>query len=111
MSVPRIVDLVVFAPLGAIATAAARISDSRHGPATDPVASPAAVGALHDADPPPADVPADALAIEGYDYLAASQVIDRLSALTGPELAMVADYERGHRRRQIVLGRIAQLRA
>jgi hypothetical protein len=55
------------------------------------------------------EVPADHLPIEGYDQLSARQIVDRLGALTGPELALIAQHEHGHRRRQTILLRIAQL--
>lgn len=50
------------------------------------------------------------LAIAEFDSLAATQVIDRLAALTPEELDLVERYERAHRRRRTVLGRIQQLR-
>lgn len=53
--------------------------------------------------------PVDALPIDGYDHLAARQVCDRLSALTPLELERVAAYERAHRARRTVLGKIEQL--
>jgi hypothetical protein len=49
------------------------------------------------------------LPIEGYDSLAAPQVLDRLDGLDAEELATVAAYERSHRHRRTILGRIAQL--
>jgi hypothetical protein len=55
------------------------------------------------------DVDPGALPIEEYDHLSARQIVDRLAPLTGDELALVAAYERAHRRRQTVLSRIAQL--
>lgn len=55
-------------------------------------------------DPSPDDLP-----IEGYDQLSARQIVDRLGALTGPELAIVERHEQHHRRRQTILLRIAQL--
>ncbi len=67
-------------------------------------------------DPPGAvdDVPgapptADRLPIDGYDTLAASQVVARLEGLDAEALAVVAAYERGHRNRKTILGKIAQL--
>ncbi|MDA8290385.1 MAG: hypothetical protein M0Z33_01710 [Actinomycetota bacterium] len=50
------------------------------------------------------------LAIPGYDSLAASQVVRRLTALSADELDAVARYEEGNRQRRTILGRIAQLR-
>jgi hypothetical protein len=49
------------------------------------------------------------LAIEGYDSLAASQVIARLGTLEPDELAAIGSYESATRRRQTILNRIAQL--
>jgi hypothetical protein len=53
---------------------------------------------------------AEALPIEAYDLLAARQVCDRLGGLTSDELAVVERYERAHRGRRTVLGKIEQLR-
>ena len=64
-------------------------------------------------DPLPADEElagaADDLPVEGYDDLAARQVVDRLIALEPAELAQIEAYERAHRNRSTVLGKIAQL--
>ncbi|NNE12521.1 MAG: hypothetical protein HKN41_09805 [Ilumatobacter sp.] len=54
-------------------------------------------------------VGADELPIEGYDDLAARQVVDRLAALDLADLARVEVYEREHRNRSTVLGKISQL--
>ncbi|MEJ7799824.1 MAG: hypothetical protein WKF60_04845 [Ilumatobacter sp.] len=59
----------------------------------------------------PASVPAADLPIEGYDDLAARQVVDRLAALDRPDLARVEVYEREHRNRSTVLGKISMLTA
>ncbi|MEO6571093.1 MAG: hypothetical protein ABIO83_06050 [Ilumatobacteraceae bacterium] len=67
-------------------------------------------------DPPPGG-PAEPVAVEvlgelpidGYDHLAARQVIDRLPELDPGELALIAEYERIHRNRQTVLRKIEQL--
>jgi hypothetical protein len=50
------------------------------------------------------------LAVPGYDALAASQVVRRLDGLSGPELEAIYAYESATRRRQTILGRVAQLR-
>lgn len=50
-----------------------------------------------------------ALAIEDYQSLAASQVVDRLPTLTRDELTAVRDFEDAHRGRRTILGRIDQL--
>ena len=52
-----------------------------------------------------------ALPIPAYDTLAASQVVERLGALSRPELEAVRSYEAAGRRRRTVLHRIAQLSA
>lgn len=57
------------------------------------------------------DVVVDELPIEGYDDLAARQVVDRLGDLEPVELVTVEAYERSHRNRSTVLGKIAMLRA
>lgn len=66
-----------------------------------------------DVAPPSAEaVPeVDALAIPGYDSLAASQVVARLAGLNPAELDAVRRYELGTRRRRTILARIAQLAA
>jgi len=56
-------------------------------------------------------VPADDLPIDGYDDLAARQVVDRLGALDQAELDRVEVYERRHRNRSTVLGKISMLSA
>jgi hypothetical protein len=86
-------------------------------PAAAPVVTttPAVVAPVPDAVPAPAaEAPATALPlrplpIEGYDSLAAPQVLDRLDGLDADELAAVAAHERSHRHRRTILGRIAQL--
>jgi hypothetical protein len=54
---------------------------------------------------------ADALAIPGYDELAASQVVKRLDGLNQGELAAIEAYERNQRGRRTILGRIGQLQS
>ena len=54
---------------------------------------------------------ADALAIPGYDSLAASQVVPRLTTLTDEELDAIGAYESAHRGRRTILNRVKQLRA
>lgn len=53
----------------------------------------------------------DALAIHGYDSLAASQVVQRLGGLSGAELEAVRRYEETTRGRRTILNRIGQLQA
>lgn len=52
---------------------------------------------------------ADELAVPGYDSLAASQVIPRLTGLSAAELEDVRAYEIAGRSRKTILNRIAQL--
>ena len=59
----------------------------------------------------PESVPASDLPIEGYDDLAARQVVDRLATLDPADLARIEIYEREHRSRSTVLGKIAMLTA
>jgi hypothetical protein len=54
---------------------------------------------------------ASALAIPGYDSLSASQVVQRLTGLTGSELEAVRAYEQAGRGRKTILTRVAQLQA
>ena len=56
-------------------------------------------------------ISADELPIEGYDLLAARQVVDRLGTLDRPDLARIEIYERAHRNRSTVLGKISMLSA
>ena len=69
-------------------------------PAPEPVADTASL---------PSILPGE-LAIADYDSLAAAQVVARLPGLGESELGLVEAYERAHRRRRTVLGRIAQLK-
>jgi hypothetical protein len=52
---------------------------------------------------------ATGLAITDYDELSASQVVDRLEGLPRHELEAIRDYERAHRARNTILGKIEQL--
>jgi hypothetical protein len=54
---------------------------------------------------------AASLAIPGYDTLAASQVVQRLSSLRSDELDAIRRYEIATRGRRTILHRIAQLAA
>jgi len=56
-------------------------------------------------------MPGAGLPIADYDHLAARQVIDRLRSLDPDEVAVIAAYERGNRRRSTVLGMLEQLGA
>jgi hypothetical protein len=52
----------------------------------------------------------DPMPIQGYDLLAASQVVARLRGLDADQLAVVEAHERAHRNRSTILAKIAQLR-
>jgi hypothetical protein len=84
-------------------------------PPTPPVVAPAAPSvAPAPVTPPAPTVPApssDGLAIPGYDALSASQVVQRLAGLSGPELEDVRSYEAATRGRKTILNRVEQLRA
>jgi len=54
---------------------------------------------------------ADPLPIDGYDSLAASQVVTRLVTLTPNELDAIHAHELSHRNRRTILGKISQLQA
>lgn len=97
-----------------------RDADESIPPPSDPDS-----GAVAECDPPTdavdastdyeLDIDSDAdshieLPIEGYDHLAARQVVARLADLTTDELEAVAGYEAEHRNRQTILGRVRQLR-
>ena len=74
----------------------------------------AAAEVLDAADPAPAPaetISADQLPIAGYDDLAARQVVDRLEDLDPADLARIETYEREHRNRSTVLGKISILTA
>lgn len=62
-------------------------------------------------EPKPESIPVTDLPIDGYDDLAARQVVDRLAALDRADLGRVEVYEREHRNRSTVLGKIAMLTA
>jgi hypothetical protein len=61
--------------------------------------------------PAPVAPPVGGLAIPGYDALSASQVVQRLAGLSGPELEDVRAYEAATRGRKTILNRVEQLRA
>ena len=69
-------------------------------PAATPAAAPVAQSGAGASDLP----------ISDYDSLAASQVIPRLDAMTAAERDAVEAYERAHRGRKTILGKIEQLR-
>ena len=61
--------------------------------------------------PSPRSAPGAHLPIDGYDSLAASQVVQRLNTLTSAELEIVRVHEEANRARRTILGKIAQLQA
>lgn len=60
--------------------------------------------------PDAAELDPSELAIDGYDHLAARQVIQRLADLTDDELTAIGRYEAANRGRQTILGKVEQLR-
>lgn len=114
---PRRLERFVGRNLDVIGRYAARGAGTPHVPTASPVAG---VDAALRAEPvvaatePEVDEASSTdtltdLPIAGYDQLSARQIVDRLGGLTGAELAIVEEYERLHRRRQTILGRIGQL--
>jgi hypothetical protein len=78
-----------------------RLTQASHTPVLEPVvALPLAVVASHE---PPAQP------FEGYEQLAAAQVVQLLGRLPHAELVMVRDYEQAHRQRRTVLAKLQQL--
>ncbi len=78
---------------------------------TSPASAPAADRASA-TEPPaaqPAAPPVEELPIPDYDELSASQVIERLEGLDADSLEAIRAYEAGHRGRNTILGKIAQL--
>lgn len=77
-----------------------------------PTATPEANG---QSSPTPVDradrLDPDELAIPGYDSLSASQVVQRLTGLSRPELEAVRAYEVAGRGRKTILTKVAQLQA
>jgi len=95
--------------------------------ATEAASAPGAGGTVDDQDtvvpfsyrPPAGSAPSGAapavtpsvesLSIPDYDELSASQVIERLEGLDRESLEAIRAYESGHRGRNTILGKIAQL--
>ncbi|HUO48102.1 MAG TPA: hypothetical protein VMU09_04635 [Acidimicrobiales bacterium] len=86
----------------------------------EPVSSvdtPTSAGRAPAVAPPPSPAgtngfkPGTHLAIPGYDSLSASQVVQRLDGLSGPELEEVRAHELASRRRRTILSRVEQLLA
>jgi hypothetical protein len=74
--------------------------------AADPVN--ASLGGDPAPSPPP---PVDSLPIADYESLAASQVVARLGGLDRDDLDAIEAFERAHRNRRTVLGKLEQLRS
>jgi hypothetical protein len=127
-----LVDYAIYAPLGAVATLAEELPElvrrgrDRFGGqvrlaqmfgriAADSARRQAqsfARGRPGTSAPPSAKgSPTAQPPFEGYDDLAATEVIARLEGLKAEALRSVRAYEQAHRNRRTVLGRIAQLLA
>ena len=85
-----------------------RSGESPADPVLDEVVDggPSDAGAGDDEATAPVGLP-----IEGYDDLAARQVVARLETLDPDDLHLVEAYERAHRNRSTVLGKVASLQA
>lgn len=78
-----------------------RLTAAAANPVLEPVVhTPLAVVAAHEPSPPP---------FEGYNELAAAQVVQLLARLPHAELVLVRDYEQAHRARRTVLAKLEQL--
>lgn len=94
----------------ATATTPTNVSASKHTAAPrDPAPEPQIASGTA-AKPPARMAPTVPLPIEGYDTLAASQIVPLLSGLSAAQLDAVESHERAGRNRKTVLNRIAQLR-
>lgn len=134
-AIDRLVDLAVAVPTCTLVAArravplAARIStlgtarligrvseavyERRRDEQIDELMSDAAVEVLaaDETSEPVETISSDELPIDGYDDLAARQVVDRLEDLEPADLARIETYEREHRNRSTVLGKISILTA
>jgi hypothetical protein len=91
----------------AAAAAAASATGTEHAEADDASTSWRPAGPQ--ASAPSTGGAVAGLAITDYDELSASQVVDRLEGLPRHELEAIRDYERAHRARNTILGKIDQL--
>jgi hypothetical protein len=129
----RLIDLAVAVPtcalvagrraiplaarIGTLGTARviARVSEAVHelrtADATAPIPAASVTAAPRRTSSPSIGVDRADLPIDGYDDLAARQVVDRLASLAPSELAVVDAYERTHRNRSTVRGKISTLTA
>ena len=64
------------------------------------VAAPLAMVSAHQPSAPP---------FEGYEHLAAAQIVQLLGRLPHAELVLIRDYETAHRRRRTILAKLTQL--
>ncbi len=89
------------------------VHERRHHDELDDAVVDAIAEAVADVDAatPVETVSADELPIDGYDDLAARQVVDRLDDLDAADLGRIETYEREHRNRSTVLGKISILNA
>jgi hypothetical protein len=131
----ELIDYAVYAPLGAVATLADEFpelvrrgrerfggqvrlaqmfgkiaADSAKRQAESFARGRSGQGAAAQPKPGPASS-GERPPFEGYDDLAATEVIARLERLGGEALRSARAYEQAHRNRRTVLGRIAQLLA
>ncbi|HUF96877.1 MAG TPA: hypothetical protein VMM60_02035 [Ilumatobacter sp.] len=125
--IDRVIDLAIGLPIATAVAArrsaplvaqAARLGmrrvtrrSRRHSSTSHTSAVPTPAPIVVPAASEPIDNITTHLPIDDYDHLAARQVVDRLATLSAAELDQVAEYERAHRHRQTVLGRIAQLQS
>ena len=132
----RLVDLAVAVPtctlvaarravplaarIGTLGTARliGRVSEAVHERRQDPQIDELLSEAIDDAaerdiedEDPIETISVDELPIDGYDDLAARQVVDRLDDLDPADLGRIETYEREHRNRSTVLGKISILTA
>jgi hypothetical protein len=105
--VARVGTLGVARVIGRASTAVHERRTERPEPAESETTAPrqSVTQSLEPAD----DTAVDDLPIEGYDDLAARQVVDRLGTLDRDDLSRIERYERRHRNRSTVMGKIAQL--
>lgn len=100
---------VAFAPAAPVPTPAAPAEIPTNGDAVTGAADEWRSTTPYSSTPPTPDGGSAALPIPGYDALSASQVVERLTGLTGAELDAVHAYEMANRQRRTILGKIEQL--
>ena len=134
--IDRLIDLAVAVPtctlvaarravplaarIGTLGTARliGRVSEAVHERRQDPQFDELPSEAIDEAaerdvedDDPIETISVEELPIDGYDDLAARQVVDRLDDLDPADLGRIETYEREHRNRSTVLGKISILTA